>query len=210
MFDLIQKGGPLMILLIICSLLVLTIFIERMIHYYRAKINTKSFMERMREVMQKNRIQDALELCRNTPGPIAHILGVGLLKYDRTREELRQAMDDAATHEVARLEKNLSMMATIAYISPLLGLLGTVSGMINAFRMIQDKAASGLIVNPGDLAGGIWEALITTAAGLLVAIPAYVAYNYLVSRVDYMVLEMEENAGEMVDLLISGRGHDAY
>ncbi|OED38075.1 hypothetical protein AB834_01110 [PVC group bacterium (ex Bugula neritina AB1)] len=210
MLDLIQKGGPLMILLIVCSLFTLTIFIERMIHFYCAKINARAFLQYVKEMMEDNRIQEALDFCRKTPGPIAHIFGVGLLKYDRTREEMTKAMDVAAAHEVVRLEKNLNMMATIAYIAPLLGLLGTVSGMIAAFQVIQDKAASGLVVNPGDLAGGIWEALITTAAGLIVAIPSYVAYNYLISRVDHMIVEMEENVEEMIDVLISGRGADAH
>jgi biopolymer transport protein ExbB len=210
MLDLIQKGGPLMLLLVICSVFALTIFIERLIHYYRTRIDVHSFMDSMKDVLQKSHMEDALELCRNAPGPIAHILAVGLMKYDRTRDEIRQSMDEAAVHEVARLEKNLPMLSTIAYISPLIGLLGTVSGMIAAFKMIQDKAASGLVVSPGDLAGGIWEALITTAAGLVVAIPAYVAYNYLVTRVDGMVMEMDENATEMVNLLIAGRNRDAY
>lgn len=210
MYELIQKGGPLMILLLICSVLALTIFLERLLHLYRSRIDTRSFMNRMRDVMKQNRIEEALDLCRHTPGPIAHILSVGLLKYNRTRDEIRQSMDDAAAHEVGRMERNLTMLATISHVTPLIGLLGTVSGMITAFKMIQDKGASGLVVNPGDLAGGIWEALITTAAGLVVAIPTYVAYNYLVSRIDFSVMEMEENAGEMVELLIAGRGSDAY
>ena len=98
---------------------------------------------------------EAIDKCNTTPGPIAHIMKVGVLKHDRTREEIRENIQDAGVHEVPRLEKNLGVLATIAHISPLLGLLGTVTGMVKAFQVIEQKAASMMPVNPGDLAGGI-------------------------------------------------------
>jgi biopolymer transport protein ExbB len=139
-------------------------------------------------------------VCDETPGPVAHIVKAGILKHDRPKEEIKETIQDAGQHEIPRLEKNLSVLATIAHISPLLGLLGTVLGMIAAFQRIQAESGR---VNAGDLAGGIWEALITTAAGLSVAIPTYVAYNYLVSRVNALVLDMEKSATEVVDLLMN-------
>jgi biopolymer transport protein ExbB len=108
-------------------------------------------------------------------------------------------------HEVPRLEKNLNALATIAHISPLLGLLGTVTGMLRCFQIIQQKATTLNPVNPGDLAGGIWEALITTVAGLIVAIPTYVAYNYLVNQADNLVLDMETAATELINILSQRR-----
>ena len=148
---------------------------------------------------------EAIDKCNNTPGPIAHIMKVGILKHDRTREEIRESIQDAGVHEVPRLEKNLGVLATIAHISPLLGLLGTVTGMVKAFQVIEQKAVSMIPVNPGDLAGGIWESLITTVAGLTVAIPTYVVYNYLVNKVDGFVLEIEKSATELVNILAAKR-----
>ena len=126
------------------------------------------------------------------------MIKAALLKHDRPREEVTQTIEDAALLEVPRLEKNLVVLATIAHISPLLGLFGTVVGMIKTFMQIQEMRG---IIDTARLAGGIWEALITTAAGLAVAIPAFVAYNYLVSRVNGLVLDMEKSATEVVDLL---------
>ncbi len=205
MFTLFDKGGPLMYLILLCSVFALAIFLERFIHLYRAGIDTEKFMTNLNNNIRKNKIKDAIELCETMPSPISYIFKKGLLKYDRSREEIKQAIEDAGGHEIPRLEKNLNMLATIVQIAPLLGLLGTVTGMIAAFKVIQAKAALGIAVSPGDLAGGIWEALITTAAGLVVAIPAYVAHNYLVSRVNLIVLEMEEKSKEFINLLISGK-----
>lgn len=210
MLDFIAKGGPLMWLLVGCSIFAVTIFIERFFHLYRARIDSNRFMNDIRNILEKGQLKEALELCRDTPGPIASLIEVGLFKHDRTREEIRLAMEETATREVSRMERNLNMLSTIAYISPLLGLLGTVSGMIEAFRVIQEKAGAGIVLNPGDLAGGIWQALLTTAAGLMVAIPSYVAYNYLFSRIDYIVLEMQEKASELINLLISGQWKDDH
>jgi biopolymer transport protein ExbB len=144
---------------------------------------------------------DAIDKCNAMPGPIAQILKAGILKHDRPRAEIKEAIEDAGLHEVPRLEKNLGVLATIAHISPLLGLLGTVTGMVRSFQVIEQKAVAFMPVNPGDLAGGIWESLITTVAGLAVAIPTYVAYNFLVSKVDGFVLEMEKSATDLVNIL---------
>ncbi|MBU3933436.1 MAG: MotA/TolQ/ExbB proton channel family protein [Candidatus Omnitrophica bacterium] len=201
MWDLIQKGGPLMYLIVLCSIVALAVVIERLYHLHRAKIDSDKFMESISNTVKRNRIMDAVDLCEKTPGPIAHIIKAGILKHDRSRHEVKEAIEDAGIYEVPRLEKNLGTLATIAHISPLLGLLGTVTGMVRAFQVIQEKATSLYPVSPGDLAGGIWEALITTCAGLIVAIPTFVAYNYLVSRVKGVVLEMERTATDLINIL---------
>jgi biopolymer transport protein ExbB len=205
MWNLIQKGGPLMYLIILCSVLAFAVLLERLFHLYRARINTGKFMDEISDVLRRNRIMEALSLCDKTPGPIARILKAGIMKHDRTRGEIRESIEDAGLHEVPQLERNLGVLATIAHITPLLGLLGTVIGMVRAFQVIQEKATLLQPVNPGDLAGGIWEALITTVAGLSVAIPTYVAYNYLVSRVDGFVLDMERSATDLVNVLTQKR-----
>jgi biopolymer transport protein ExbB len=201
MWGLIIKGGPLMFLILLCSVIALAVVLERLWHLRRAKINTEEFMEDIAETLRRNKIMDAIDKCNAMPGPIAHILKAGILKHDRSRSEIKEAIEDAGLHEVPRLEKNLGALATIAHISPLLGLLGTVTGMVRAFQVIEQKAVVMMPINPGDLAGGIWEALITTVAGLSVAIPTYVAYNFLVSKVDGFVLEMEKSATDIINIL---------
>jgi len=202
----IKEGGVLMIPIILCSMIALAVSIERVWHLYRARIDTNKFMDAITGSIKRNKIIQALELCDQTPGPIAHIVKAGVLKHDRGKNEIKEAIEDAGLHEVARLEKNLNILATVAHICPLLGLLGTVTGMMEAFQVIRDKAAIGSPVNPGDLAGGISTALITTAAGLAVAIVFYVTYNYLVSRVENIVLEMEQSATDL-NTAISQKGY---
>ena len=158
-------------------------------------------MNNVEITVRHNKIAEAIKICEKTPGPIAHIVRAGILKHDRSRQEIRESIEDAGHQEVPRLEKHLSLLATIAHITPLLGLLGTVTGMVRAFQTIQEKSSSFSPVSPGDLAGGIWEALLTTVAGLIVAIPTVVAYNYLVNRVDEYVLEMERSATEVTNIL---------
>ncbi len=208
MWEMVIKGGPLMFLIILCSMIALAVVLERLWHLRRAKINTGEFMENIAGILKRNRIMDAIDVCNVTPGPIAHILKAGILKHDRPRAEIRESIEDAGLHEVPRLEKNLGALATIAHITPLLGLLGTVTGMVRSFQVIEQKAVALVPVNPGDLAGGIWEALITTVAGLAVAIPTYVAYNFLVSRVGGFVLEMEKSATDLINLLGAKREED--
>ncbi|MEA3329019.1 MAG: MotA/TolQ/ExbB proton channel family protein [Candidatus Omnitrophota bacterium] len=201
MFSIIQKGGPLIYLILFCSVLALAVVVDRLFHLYRARIDTDNFLKEISGSIKKNKIVEAIDLCDRTPGPIAHTLKAGIVKHDRSREEIKEAVNDAAVHEVPRLEKNLGVLATIAHVTPLLGLLGTVNGMIRCFQIIQEKASAFNPVSPGDLAQGIWVALLTTAAGLTVAIPALVAYNYLVSRVDSFVLDMEKSATDLVNIL---------
>jgi len=201
MWEFMQKGGPIMWPILLCSGIAFAIVIERLIRLRGEQINTKSFMEQISKSLKRNKVMEALELCDRTGGPIANILKAGILKHDRPRHEVREAIEDASIHEVPRLERNLPVLATVAHVAPLLGLLGTVTGMVAAFQVIESKASSLKPVNPGDLAGGIWEALLTTVFGLCVAIPTYVAYNYLVSRVDGFVLDMERSATDLLNIL---------
>lgn len=208
MWEMLVKGGPLMYPIVLCSVIALAVFIERLWYLRRAEINTGEFMEDIAETLRRNKIMEAIDKCNAMPGPIAKILKAGILKHDRPRADIKEAIEDAALHEVPQLEKNLSVLATIAHIAPLLGLLGTVTGMLKAFQVIEQKATALVPVNPADLAGGIWEALIATVTGLAIAIPAYVAYNFLVTRVDGFVLEMEKSATDLVNILGSKREED--
>ncbi len=201
MWEFMQKGGPIMWPILLCSVVAFAIVIERLIRLRQEEIDTKTFMEQISKSIKRNKIMEALDLCDKTGGPIANILKAGILKHDRPRHEVREAIEDASVHEVPRLERNLPVLATVAHVAPLLGLLGTVTGLVAAFQVIETKAGAVNPVNPGDLAGGIWQALLTTVFGLCVAIPTYVAYNYLVSRVDGFVLDMERSATDLLNIL---------
>lgn len=196
-----EKGGVIMYLILLCSVVALAVFIERLWQLHLARINTEKVMSDISVTLKKNRIKEALDICRKLRGPVSNILKAGILKHDRPKAEIREAIEDAGVHEVPELEKNISILATIAHITPLLGLLGTVLGMVRAFQAIQEKAVASYPVNPGDLAGGIWEALITTVAGLFVAIPTFVAYNFLVSRAESIVLDMERSSTRLINIL---------
>src|SRR3989344_4528897 len=208
MWEFMQKGGPIMWPILLCSVIAFAIVIERLIRLRQEQIDTKAFMEQISRSLKRNKIMEALDLCERTGGPIAAILKAGILKHDRPRNEIREAIEDASIHEVPRLERNLPVLATVAQVAPLLGLLGTVTGLLAAFQVIEAKSTALNPVNPGDLAGGIWEALLTTVFGLCVAIPTYVAYNYLVSRVDGFVLDMERSATDLLNIL--GEKRDDY
>ncbi|MCK5591119.1 MAG: MotA/TolQ/ExbB proton channel family protein [Candidatus Aureabacteria bacterium] len=198
LFNILEKGGPMMYLILGCSIFAITVFFERLAHYHRSQIDTDKFLSGLRNILKKRNMVEAVTICSETPGPVAAVLKSGILKHGKNREIIKEAIEDSATHEIPRMEKNLVILATIAHITPLLGLLGTVLGMIKAFMVIHQKAG---LVNPADLAQGIWEALITTAFGLSIAIPTYMAYNYLVSRVSTFTSDMERASSEIVNIL---------
>jgi biopolymer transport protein ExbB len=194
-------GGPVMWPILFCSIFALAIALEKFWHLHKINIDTQDFLNKILDKMKRHDIKEALQVCDNTKSPIANILKAGILKYDRPRPQIIEAIEDASLYEIPRLEKNLTALASIAHVSPLLGLLGTVTGMVRCFQVIQAKATTFHPVSPGDLAGGIWEALLTTVAGLIVAIPTFVVYNYLVSRINHHILEMEKASTELVNFL---------
>ena len=198
------EGGYIMIPIIACAIVAFAVAVERFFTLRRARINTREFMATIRTVLRQNKVKEAIRVCEKTPGPIARILKAGMLKHGRRKQDSREAIEDAGQLEIPRLERYLGVLATVASISPLLGLLGTVAGMIKAFGQIQAKMG---VVNPSDLAEGIGNALITTAAGLVVAIPTLVLYNYFVAKVDNMILDMEISSSELVDLLTESERH---
>ena len=149
MWDLVQKGGPMMYLIISASVLAFGVVIERVYNLYRARIDADKFMDDITNVLKRNKIIEAIEMCNKKPGPVAHIVKAGILKHDRSKPEIKEAVDEAAQLEIPRLERHLPILATIAHVTPLLGLLGTVSGMVKAFQIIQQKAITGSPVNPG-------------------------------------------------------------
>lgn len=201
MLKLFRAGGPIMWPILLASVFAFAIIIEKFWHLHKIRVDTQDFLSRILDKMKRHEIKDALQICDGIKSPVSHILKAGILKYDRPRQQIIEAIEDASLYEVPKIERNLPMLATIGHIAPLLGLLGTVTGMVRCFQLVQAKATTLHPISPGDLAGGIWEALLTTVAGLVVAIPAYVAYNYLVSKINNFVLEMEKASTELVNFL---------
>ncbi len=200
-WQLIKSGGPIMVPILLCSLLALGIVLEKIFYFFYIQTNVVQLKKRVFNYIKENKIKEAVLLCDSSRSPVAKILKAGAIKFGFSRESIKENMEDASLFEIPKLESRLGALATIAHISPLLGLLGTVTGMTASFHTIQVRAASMNPVTPGDLAGGIGEALLTTVAGLIVAIPTFVAYNYCVSRINHFVLEMERSATELVNFM---------
>jgi biopolymer transport protein ExbB len=214
MFDFyneLAKGGWVMIPIGIVSVLALGLFLERVFTLRRIKVFPAGLVLRVRELILARRISEALTVCQQNGSSIALILSAGLIRQGEPRIRIKQAVEERGRAEAGRLDRFIEGLGTIAAIAPLLGLLGTVLGMIDVFRIVDNftKANPGAPVDPGLLATGIWKALITTAAGLVVAIPTFVGYKFLVTRINRMILEMEESATEITDLFIRIQEGDA-
>ena len=194
----LSNGGPVLWLLLLASTVAIVIFVERFLHCHRAQINSTEFLNGVRTVLKRNNVVEAISICDATPGPVARLVKTAILSRDQGRERVREALEEAGLAEVPRLEARLNLLATITQIAPLLGLLGTVLGFIDMFKGIEH---SGLSANVSDLSRGIWRALICTGWGFGVAVPCYAAYNYLVSRVNAIVLDMERASTEILNVV---------
>ncbi|MBN1503865.1 MAG: MotA/TolQ/ExbB proton channel family protein [Candidatus Eisenbacteria bacterium] len=200
MVDFYVRGGFFMHPILLCSILGLAIILERAYVLSRARTDAKKLVAEMLNVLKSGGPEEARALLQKTRGPIAAILHAGLLRADAGLEAIERSILTAAAIEVSFLERGLIWLASIANIAPLLGFLGTVSGMIHAFEAI----AAAEQVSPKLVADGIAEALITTAAGLIVAIPVQAAYNYFVQRIERYSVDMEESSHDLLDALTQG------
>src|SRR5262245_29277183 len=194
----LANGGMMLWLILLVSAVAVAVFTERFLHCHTAQINSLEFLNGVRTVLKRDNVVEALSICDATPGPVARLVKTAILNRDQGRERVRESLEEAGLAEVPRLEEKLNLLATIAQLAPLLGLLGTVLGFIKTFHGMQKE---GLHAQIGDLSNGIWQALICAAAGLAVAIPAHAGYNYLVSRVNSIVLDMERAATEIVNVV---------
>jgi biopolymer transport protein ExbB len=202
----LTNGGPMIWLILITGAIALAVFVERVLHCHRAQINSAEFLNGVRNVLKRDNVVEALSICDATPGPVARLVKTAILNRDKGRDRVREAVEEAGLAEVPLLEEKLNLLATIAQIAPLLGLLGTIVGFMEIFGQLQ---AAGLYAHFELLAHGIWKALICAGAGIAVAIPAYAGYNYLVSRINKIVLDMERAASEIVNIVTEngGNGH---
>lgn len=192
----LETGGVVMWFLLGFSIVALAFTIERAIALRRAKINVNEFLAKIRKALIVNRsVRDAIKICEQYRGPVASIMKAGLLKYGQPKDEIEKTIENAALYEMGRLERGLTVLATIANVAPLLGFLGTVTGMIASFDALAEAGLS----NPGLVAVGIKEALYTTAGGLAVAIPVQIVYNYFMSRINRFVRDIETAANMLLE-----------
>lgn len=199
---LITKGGPVMWLLLAASAAALGLFLERFLLYHREQINASEFLTGVKNVLKRDNVVEALSICDATPGPVSRLVKGAILNREKGRDSIKEGLQEAGMLEVPRLEEKLNLLATIGQIAPLMGFLGTVLGFIKMFRHIQEQ---GLYAASADLSAGIWQGLVCTAVGLTLAIVAHAAYNYLVSRVGSIVLDMERSSLEILSLLTDAR-----
>jgi biopolymer transport protein ExbB len=195
---LLAHGGVMLWLLLLVSAVAVAVFTERFLHFHRAQINSTEFLNGVRTVLKRDNVVEALSICDATPGPVARLVKTAILNRENGRDRVREALEEAGLAEVPRLEEKLNLLATIAQLAPLLGFLGTVLGFIQTFNLMQKE---GLYAHVSQLSSGVWQALVCAAAGLAVAIPAHAGYNYLVSRVNSIVLDMERAATDIVNIV---------
>ena len=201
---LLGNGGPVIWLILIAAATAAVVFIERALFCHRSQINSAEFLNGVRTVIKRGNIVEAIAICDATAGPVARLVKAAILARDLGRERVREAVEEAGLIEVPQLEEKLNLLATITQIAPLLGLFGTIVGFIDVFGQLEGH---GLYANIEMLSHGVWKALICSAAGIGVAIPAHAGYNYLVSRVNKIVLDMERAAAEIVNIVSeSGNG----
>jgi biopolymer transport protein ExbB len=193
-----NDGGFFMHPILICLIIGVAISIERFWNLSRASVNTRKFLAKVREALNEGGVDAAINVCENTRGPVASIFHAGLMRMDRGVEMVEKAISNAGSIEMAFLERGLVWLSTIVSIAPMLGFTGTVQGMIMAFNAIKEAND----ISPAIVAEGIAVALLTTLFGLAVAMLIQVAHNYFVSRIDRLIIDMEESSNELIDTLV--------
>ena len=204
MKELISQGGPLgplILLLLGCSLIAVAIFLERFFHFHRSSVVVPDLLQGVGNLVSRKNYVEALTVSAGTPGPVARVLKAVLTRHDAPREELKAIVQEAGQLEVPRLERHLAVLIAIAYIAPLIGLLGTVLGLADTFQPVAQNG----VASATTMSRGIYSSLITSAAGIAVAIPAYVLYAWLASSVRHFMHDMERAGIEIVNMIMQSR-----
>lgn len=198
MWKLMVTGGPAAWVLLACGFVGLLVFLERLFNLHRAQIAADDFLKGLYVVLKRGNMVEAATICEETPGPVARLALAAVLHHDEGMEKITQAVEEAGLEEIPRMERGLGWLATLARIFPILGLLGTVLGFM---EMLRGAAAKAPLVQSADLTGGMWEALAATALSLALAALTYAGYNFLVSRVESILLDMERAAGALLGFM---------
>jgi biopolymer transport protein ExbB len=197
-FSLFAKGGPMMWVLLILGLLTLMLFVERALYLHRGQIRSTEFINGIKNILSKRRIVEALTVCEETPGPVAAVVKAALLHADDDGEKMRFYVQEAAVVEIPVLERRLGSIAAIGQVAPLVGLLGTILGMITTFLAFEKD-----YMPASALANGMWQALLSMAASLMLAIPAHLAHHFLRGRVQAIVRDVEWSGNEIMKFLLT-------
>ena len=198
MLNLMGNGGPVIWILLACGLFAALVFFERLFNLHRAQIAADDFLKGVYNILNRDNPVEAATICEEAPGPVARLALAAVLHHDDTLENIGRAIEDAGLEEIPRMERGLGWLATLARITPLIGLLGTVLGLLDVL-LAAHRAAP--LVQSADLTGGLWNALSATALSLVIAILAYAGYNLLVSRVESILLDMERSASALVNFM---------
>ena len=198
MLNLMGNGGPVTWLLLICGLFAALVFFERLFNLHRAQIAADDFLKGVYNILNRDNTVEAAPICEEAPGPVARLALAAVLHHDDALENIGRAIEDAGLEEIPRMERGLGWLATVARITPLIGLLGTVLGMMDVLQAARRAAP---LVSMADLTGGLWAALSSTALSLVIAILVYAGYNLLVSRVESILLDMERSASALMNFM---------
>ncbi len=202
MLEFMQKGGPIMWLILGCSILASAVFLERVLYFHRISVRVGELMRGLAVLIRGRNFGEAQMEAAATNGPVQRVVHAAIIHHSAPREELKEIVQEAGQLEVPKLERRLGMISTLAFVTPMLGLLGTIAGLIEAFSMMS--AASGL-ASSAEISNGIYQALLTTAAGIAVSIPTAICYAYVSSRVNSTMHEMERAGIEVVSLIMESR-----
>ena len=203
MSEFISAGGPLLAAIIILGAIALGVFLERVLHLHRARIDETDFLQGIFNTIRRGNVTEAITLCEETPGPVARLASTAIQRRESPRGLMIEELDEVGRAEISRMERRLSLIALVAQIAPLSGLLGAVVGILNALVAMNEKAP---LVSTTDITGGLIPGAIATAAGLLVAIPSFIGFNVLVVNIDRLVLDMRDAASEIIFFFDSMRG----
>ena len=198
MIEYMQSGGPFMWLILFCSVVTFAVFAERILYFHRATIQVGEFLRGLSNLFKQHHYAEALHESAGTPGPVARVVHTAIVHHKVSRQELKEIVQEAGQLEVPLLEAHLALLATLALVTPLIGLLGTVDGMIEAFSALSRHSD---FTSSAEISRGIYQSLLTTAAGLAVAIPAFLGYSYLSSRVNRLMHDIERGGIEIVNLI---------
>lgn len=196
--EMVKQGGPVVWVIAGAGVVALLVYLERSLSLHRARIRVDDFLKGIFNILRRGNAEEALTICEETPGPVAHLVKTAIIERDQDRDVIRSRVEDAGVAEISRMERGLVVLAAVAQAAPLLGLFGTVLGMVEALMALQAQAP---LIHSADVLGGALKALSTTGAGLAVAIPCYVAFNLLVAKIDGMVLDMEHTTSEITSFL---------
>ncbi len=202
MLDLIFSGGPLVWILVGCSMVCFAIFLERFLYFHRASVNIGQLLDGLANLIRRRKFAEAMHQCALTPGPAARVMRTALMRHDYSREYLRDIVQEAGQLEVPRVERSLRILLTIAYVAPLIGLLGTLLGLLDTFGEVNQGVG---VASSFSLAGGVYRSLVTSATGLIVAIPSYVLYSFLASRAKLLLHDIERGGIEIINLIEDSR-----